>query len=83
MAAHPLTRPARVHLSVGDREKKSRNLRMATVEDCFLKAETLLREQGAEVTFVLNPGNHFQEPLERQRRALDWLLGPSQNKSGG
>ena len=83
MAAHPLTRPARVHLSVGDREKKSRNLRMAKVEDCFREAEALLRDQGAEVTFVLNPGNHFQEPLERQRRALDWLLTPSQNKIGG
>ena len=76
MAAHTPPRSARVHLSVGDREKKTRNPRMKTVEACTRRAAELLSQQGCETEFRLNPGNHFQEPALRQRWALDWLLQP-------
>ncbi|MBO6054844.1 MAG: alpha/beta hydrolase [Oscillospiraceae bacterium] len=76
MRTHTPSRPGRVHLSVGDREKKSRNERMKTVEDATREASEILTAQGVETAFVLNPGNHFQDPAARQQRALDWLLEP-------
>ena len=78
MRSHTPPVPGRVHLSVGDREKKSRNERMKTVEDATREAAEILKSEGVETAFVLNPGNHFQDPSARQQKALNWLLAPYQ-----
>ena len=62
-SSHDLAvRPSKVYLSVGDREAKTRNPVMATVQNNTEKMAELLRDRGVDVTYELNPGNHFQEP---------------------
>ncbi len=57
--------PKRFYFSVGDRESKTKNSRMATVEDCTRAAAELFRSRGANVKFELNPGGHFENPEKR------------------
>jgi predicted alpha/beta superfamily hydrolase len=64
----------KIYLSLGDKEKRAGNARMAAVESCTLKAEELLKMQGAEVLFELNLGNHFVNAPERIARGIRRLL---------
>lgn len=63
----------KVYLSLGDREAKTRNARLACILDRTLETRDLLSEAGAQVYFTLNPGNHFQEPTQRCARAVEWI----------
>jgi predicted alpha/beta superfamily hydrolase len=63
----------KIYLSLGDKEKRTGNTRMAAVESCTIKTAELLRLQGAEVLFELNPGNHFVNAAERIAKGLRWL----------
>lgn len=67
--------PQRVYLSLGDREKKSRNPVLSRVEDCTLALRELLENSGVTCTFVPEPGNHFQDPAGRLARGIGWCLG--------
>ncbi len=67
-------RAPRVYLSLGDKEKNTRNPRMAQVERCTALMAEKLRNDGAEVNFRLVPGGHFREVPERIAMGLDWLL---------
>ena len=62
----------RLYLSLGDKEKKSRNLRMAQVEACTEKLAEIWGKETA-VRYEKNPGNHFQDPQGRMAKGLDWL----------
>jgi len=62
-----------VYLSVGDREARTRNPRLASVEECTRRACAILQEKGAAAEFELNPGNHFNEPDVRLARGMDRL----------
>ena len=63
-----------VYLSLGDREAKTRNPVMATVEKKIREAYTRLQEQGVETILEWNPGNHFKDAELRTARAFSWLL---------
>ena len=74
-ARTPLAAPVdRAYFSVGTKEKKTRNARMATVEDSARAMRNLFAERGAESTFVLNPGNHFVDAEKRLADALAFLM---------
>lgn len=76
MESHtPQNQDARVYLSLGTGEEKSRNQRMARVGDCTRRAAELLKRQlpGGEVSFVWNPGGHFTGVTERHGAALAWF----------
>ena len=64
----------RVYLSLGDREAKTRNPRLACVQKKTEKARELLTSAGADCIFELNPGNHFAQPTARCARAAAWLM---------
>lgn len=64
----------RVYLSLGDREAKTRNPRLACVQEKTEAARDLLAAAGAQCVFELNPGNHFQDPAGRCARAAAWLV---------
>ena len=66
--------PSKVYLSVGDREAKTRNPVMATVQDNTEKMAKLFRDRGVDVTYELNPGNHFQEPELRMSKGICGIL---------
>lgn len=63
----------RAYLSLGNREKLSRNVRMATVEDTTIRVAELLKCKGVETVLELNPGTHFAPLLPRMEKALKAL----------
>ena len=74
LEGHPC-RAGKVYLSLGEKEPKARNPRMARVGECTERTEALLRSSGLETTLEWNPGGHFNEPEARMARAARALLG--------
>lgn len=66
--------PEKVYLSVGEREKLTKNARMAEVEACTMRTAEVFRGYGTEVRVELNPGGHFDEVSGRIERGLRWLV---------
>lgn len=66
-----------VYLSVGDKESTSRNAVLQTVGERTQALACLLAERGVNVTFELNPGNHFKNPPLRVVKGIKWLLDNS------
>ena len=66
----------RVYLSLGDREEKARNPRMAAVGEATRRTSVLLWEDEnlAASTLVWQPGGHFDGVPRRLADALVWLL---------
>lgn len=65
----------RIYLSLGDKEYKSRNKTMATVEDCIREyADILSGTDGVETTLEWNPGNHFVDADKRTAKAFLWAM---------
>lgn len=73
-----------VYLSVGDREKHTRNPRMQRVEDAIRQVYAGLAAQGVDTIFELNPGNHFQQSTLRLARGINWtcrqLIGTARER---
>ncbi|HBF36432.1 MAG TPA: hypothetical protein DDW50_03840 [Firmicutes bacterium] len=69
----PIRLPERAYFSLGDRESKSKNPRLATVETCTAEAENLLRSLGVNTILELNPGNHFMDVPERIAKGIRWI----------
>ena len=65
----------KIYLSLGDREYKSRNRTMATVETCIREYAGVLAEmEGIESVLEWNPGNHFVEADQRTAKAFLWIM---------
>ena len=71
----PVQRAERLYFSVGDRERKARNPRMARVEDCTRQAAEWAQAYADRTVFELQPGGHFDQPDQRVLKAVRWLLG--------
>lgn len=67
--------PERFYFSVGDREKNTKNPRMAAVEDCTKLTVELFRSRGVPTLFELNPGGHFSEPNARLAKGIAFAMG--------
>ena len=61
-----------VFLSLGDREEKTRNPRMAKVGDNIRRQKQLLDEANVKSTLVWNPGNHFMDFDKRCAAGYNW-----------
>lgn len=70
----PLRQPADVYLSLGKKEKLSRNPRMAKVAECTEKVREHLEKQGNFVSFEWNEGGHFHDIADRYARAIIWWI---------
>ncbi|MCI5862523.1 MAG: esterase [Lachnospiraceae bacterium] len=66
-----------VYLSLGDREEKTKNAVMATVGKCIYEANEILINQGSDVIFEWNSGNHFKDSDIRTAKAFADLLNRS------
>jgi len=65
-ARRPFLRaPEYAYFSLGDREKQTRSARMAAVEDCTQTVVEWYRGCGVLTDFVINPGGHFQNGIQR------------------
>ena len=63
-----------VYLSLGDKEERARNVRMAAVGDCVRRQASRLTRQFAEgkTVFEWNRGGHFDDESGRMARGLAW-----------
>ncbi len=74
-ASHPPVNPqARVFLSLGKKEAKTRRPVMSGVGQATEQTFSILQKEGVDVRFDWNNGGHFFEIPERFARALAWLL---------
>jgi len=63
-----------VYLSLGEKESKTRNQVMRTVSDRIeLQFEKMKSQMGENVLLEWNPGNHFQDFIERKSKAYNWV----------
>ncbi len=69
----PVKVPEKVYLSVGEREKFTKNARMAEVEACTVRAAEVFRGYGTEVLCEMNSGGHFDDVPERIVRGIQWI----------
>ena len=81
-SSHQLnSKDAAVYVSVGVKEKNTRNERMAKVEECMEAYVQILKQQQSArpVLFELNPGTHFTDPEGRVLKAAKWMLENAKN----
>ena len=66
--------PSRVYFFLGDREARTRNALLSTVEDKTGKVYDQYKNKGIETTFEMNPGNHFKDADLRLAKGIAWML---------
>lgn len=68
--------PSKVHLSIGDKEKDTRDSRVATIEDATARVAGILKGKGLNVDCQHIPGvTHFSPIFPRIETALNSILG--------
>lgn len=68
-----------IYLSLGDKESRARNPRMATVGDCIEKlAERFAGDPEVDSILEWNPGNHFRDSDQRTAKAFAWCMNQLQ-----
>lgn len=63
-----------VYLSLGDRESRTGNPYIKTVQERTEEIAALYTQKGIDTTFQLNPGNHFKNVLRRTAAGIVWIL---------
>lgn len=66
--------PKTIYFSLGDREARTNNKILQTVEDNTREIEKHLAEHGINTVFELNKGNHFQQGALRTAKGIKWTL---------
>lgn len=73
--SHEMKRiPDRLYLSLGDRECRTRNPYLKTVQEHTEAIHAFYRQKGIETVYKLNPGNHFQNGTQRTAAGIEWIL---------
>lgn len=70
----PKNWPDRIHFSLGDKESKTKNPILRTVQESTEEICAYYQRRGFDTVFQLNPGNHFVQSVERTATGLCWLL---------
>lgn len=63
-----------VYLSLGNKESKTNNKVLQTVEENTLKIGKILNEKEIKILYEQNEGNHFQNPELRIAKGIKWSL---------
>ncbi len=66
--------PRVIYLSLGDREARTKNEILRTVENRTREIAEYLGENGIDTVFELNKGNHFQQGALRTAKGIRWIL---------
>lgn len=66
--------PEAVYLSLGNKECRTRNPYLRTVQERTEKIAAYYREKGIDTIYELNPGNHFQDTALRMASGIAWIL---------
>lgn len=67
-------RPEVMYFSLGDKECKTRNPFLKTVQDNTEEIRDFYAKAGIDTLFQLNPGGHFKDTDERMAAGIAWLL---------
>ena len=70
----PKRRPDCIYFSLGDKEAKTRNSVLKTVQENTEEIQAFYQSKGIDTVFQLNPGNHFVQGIERTVAGIQWLL---------
>lgn len=70
----PKRRPDCIYFSLGEKEAKTRNPVLKTVQENTEEIQTFYQNKGVDTVFQLNPGNHFAQGIERTAAGIQWLL---------
>ena len=70
----PKRRPDCIYFSLGDKEAKTRNPVLKTVQENTEEIQTFYQNKGIDTVLQLNPGNHFVRGIERTVVGIQWLL---------
>ena len=70
----PKCRPDCIYFSLGDKEAKTRNPVLKTVQENTEEIQAFYQSEGIDTEFRLNPGNHFVQGIERTIAGIQWLL---------
>ncbi len=71
---NPERRPDFIYFSLGDKESKTRNPILCSVQQNTENIQTYYQSQGISTTFQLNAGNHYDHAAERTAAGIYWLL---------
>ena len=71
---HSMNTLQSIYLSLGDKEKNSKNTLMSTVYDKTIEIKEYLDEKNILNTFELNEGGHFRDVNERIVKGIIWSL---------
>lgn len=66
--------PGCMYFSLGDKESKTRNQVLRNVRQNTEEIHAFYRGKGIDTAFQLNPGNHYNQAVERTVDGLCWLL---------
>ncbi len=67
-------RPERLYMSLGDRECRTRNPYLKTVQEHTEAIHAFYAGQGIDTVLQFNPGNHYKDAVERTAAGIAWLL---------
>ena len=74
LSHEPKRWPDCIYFSLGDKEAKTRNPGLKTVQEKTEEIQTFYQNKGIDTAFRLNPGNHFVQGIERTVAGIHWLL---------
>ena len=66
--------PEKLYLSLGDKEAKTRNPYLRTVQEHTERIAAYYRDAGISVTWEMNPGNHFKDAERRIQKGILAIL---------
>jgi predicted alpha/beta superfamily hydrolase len=66
--------PELVYLSLGDREARTGNELLRTVEENTAVISSVLARNGVKTYFEMNKGNHFKQSALRTAKGIKWIL---------
>ena len=70
----PKRLPDHMYFSLGDKESKTRNPVLRSVQQNTEEIQAFYQAKGIDTVFQLNPGNHYDHAAERTAAGLCWLL---------
>lgn len=70
----PKRRPDCIYFSLGDKEAKTRNPVLKTVQENTEEIRAFYQSKGIDTEFQLNAGNHFAYGIEWTAAGIQWLL---------
>lgn len=63
-----------VYLSLGDKECRTGNPHMKTVQERTEEIAALYVQKGIDTIYQMNPGNHFKNTVRRTAAGIAWIL---------